>query len=305
MKTTRFSIGGYNFNDWSLVKELYVPEDISSSTDKSLHVRGREDLPLHLRPYVIPYNKKFIVFAVGNAKMSTAEGIGLFGTGKAYGRYPVSHQQSGEDTGAPIAWSDDEYLHYGDPTPKWYYCCETYGTLVLHDGKVYECALTHWPSQTEDPAKEPDPSQDTTYWKRGSDWDMEWKVNTFYFFNELEMATFEGVAGAYMCMVDHTSSLDTKPCSGKDWLYQVWPGGTKIDDGIWNPGDEFQADLSSQFGFSEECLRVSKGTSKPFSYDIIAVFERNVENRLRRIDAMTTGGTMKAGATLYGIEVDA
>ena len=137
LKWKDFSIGGYNFNDWSLVKELYVPEDISSSTDKSLHVRGREDLPgspnnsnaalrHHLQHYVIPYGKVFIAFAVGNIKMSTTASIGLFGTGKAYGRYPVSCQQPGwgDNPGAPIAWSPTLYLHYQDDTPKWYYASQ-------------------------------------------------------------------------------------------------------------------------------------------------------------------------------------
>ena len=295
MKTTRFSIGGYNFDDWSLVKELYVPEDISNSTDKSLHVRGREDWPgsttqrnaalnHHLQHYVIPYGKVFLAFAVGNVKMSTPQSIGLFGTGKAYGRYPESHQQSGDDYGAPFAWKVDGSYWCGGGG---------WGTLVIHDGIIYECKQTHTGSADKVPPN-------NTYWITGSTWDVNWVEGRFYFKNELEMVTVNGIEGAYMCQVDHVASSTNKPCSGVNWDY-----GDGLGAGIWDPGDEFQADLSSQFGFSEDCLNVSKGTVKPFSHDGIAVFERHVENRLRRIDAMTTGGTMKAGATLYGIEVDA
>jgi len=292
LKWKDFSIGGYNFNDWSLVKELYVPEDVGASSDKSLHVRGREDLEHHLQHYVIPWGKAFIAFAVSNVLLSTTATIGLFGTGKAFGRYPVSHQQIGwgDNPGAPIAWSPTEYLHYQDPTPKWYYYNgSTWGTLVYHEGRVYECCQTHWPST--DPTKEPSADGDTEWWLRGSVWDVNWKVDTFYFFNELEMVDVEGVAGAYMCMVDHTSEASNKPCDD-DW------------DSIWNAGDEFTADLSSQYGFSEACLNVSKGINNPFDREIIAIFQRFAENRLRRIDAMTIGGTMKAGATLWGVEVD-
>jgi len=310
LKRTKFSIGGYNFDDWGLVKELYVPTDISSSTDRSLHVRGREDLPgspnnsnaalrHHLQHYVIPYDKVFIAFALANARITTTSGIGLFGTGKAYGRYPVSHQQPGwgDNPGAPIAWSDTLYLHYNDETPKWYYGGQpVYGTLVLYKSVVFECRVSHWP--TTDPAYEPSLEGDTDYWYKGSEWDVNWKDSTFYFFNELELVTVEGVEGAYMCMEDHTSSTAAdKPCSGTNWDYG--------EGGIWNPGDEFQADLSSQFGFAEQVLSVSEGTDNPFSREILAVFKRTTENRLRRIDAKTTGDTMKAGASLWGIEVDA
>jgi len=300
VKTTKFSIGGYNFDDWSLVKELYVPTDVSSSVDRSLHVRGREDYPgspsnsnpalrHHLQHYVIPYGKVFIAFALTNVEITTTSGIGLFGTGKAYGRYPESHQQPGDaNPGAPYAWAVDH-------TPD-YYACATWGTLVVNrDMVVYECIQTHAPSLAREPGYGADWA---AYWHTHDEtWAEDWADGKWYYFNELAMVTVEGIEGAYMCMVDHTSSLDNKPCSGKDWDYG--------DGGIWNPGDEFQADLTSQFGFSEQVLHVSKGTDKPFSGDIIAVFERNVENRLRRIDAMTTGGTMKAGATLYGIEVNA
>jgi len=283
VKTTKFSIGGYNFDDWSLVKELYVPTDVSSSTDRSLHMRGREDLEHHLQHYVIPYGKVFIAFAITNVLLSTTASIGLFGTGKAFGRYPTSHQQPGDlHPGAPFAWSPT-YFYLGN----YYYNGSTWGSLVYHEGRIYECCQTHAP----DPAKEPSSVGDTAYWLKGSEWDVDWVTNKFYFFNELEMVTVEGVAGAYMCMVDHTSSAATKPCDG------TW-------DSIWNAGDEFTADLSSQYGFSEKCLNVSEGTKMPFSSDIIAIFERFAENRLRRIDAMTSGGTMTAGATLWGIEVD-
>lgn len=283
---TKFNMSGYKFDDWSLVKELYVPTDVSSGTDRSLHVRGREALPHHLQHYVIPYGKVFIAFAITNVKMTTTEAMGLFGTGKAYGRYPESHQQPGDDDpGAPFAWSST-YFWLGN----YYYNGSTWGSLVIHNGRIYECCQTHAPSS--DPAKEPSPAGDTAYWLKGSVWDVYWESGKFYFFNELELVEVEGFTGAYMCMVDHTSSSANKPCDGS------W-------DDIWNAGDEFNADLSSNFGFSKPCLNVSEGTTNPFSHDIIAVFVRNVENRLRRIDAMTDTGTMKAGAVLYGIEVDA
>jgi len=161
---------------------------------------------------------------------------------------------------------------------------------VIHGGRIYECCQTHAPAAD----KEPSPAGDTAYWLKGSVWDVDWEEGKFYFFNELEMVTVEGVAGAYMCMVDHTSSADDKPCSGVNW------------DTIWNPGDEFTPDLTSQYGFSKKCLNVSKGTNKPFdSSEILAVFDGTTSSWGRRIDAMTIGGTMKAGATLHGIEVDA
>jgi len=103
LKWKDFSIGGYNFDDWSLVKELYVPEDVSSSTDKTLHLRGREALPHHLQHYVIPNDKVFIAFALTNVSLSTTESVGLFGTGKRYGRYPEGVQESG----APELWNAD------------------------------------------------------------------------------------------------------------------------------------------------------------------------------------------------------
>ena len=289
LKWKDFSIGGYNFDDWSKVKELYVPEDISSSADKSLYMRGRESFPLHLQRYVIPNDKEFVVFAITNVLLSTTASIGLFGTGKSFGRYPESHQQPGAtNPGAPFAWAAD----YGQ-----YWCGGTWGTLVIHGGIIYECKLTH----TADAGKAP---PNDTYWITGSEWNVNWEVDKFYFFNELELLTVEGVEGAYMCMVDHTSSADNKPCSGVDWEYQTFPGGALLG-GIWNPGDEFTPDLTSQYGFEAKCLNVSEGTNKPFSRDIIAVFDGTTGTYGRRIDAMTTGGTMKAGATLYGIEVDA
>lgn len=294
LKWKDFSIGGYNFDDWSEVKELYTPTDVSSSTDRSLHVRGREALEHHLQHYTIPWGKVFIAFAVSNVQMTTTATMGLFGTGKAFGRYPVSHQQIGwgDNPGAPIAWSPTEYLHYQDPTPKWYYYNgSTWGTLVLHNGIVWECCQTHWPNPSYEPGTE-----GGTHWTEGSIWDVDWVVAKDYFFNELEMVDVEGVSGAYMCMVDHTSHADNKPCSGVDWDYG--------SGGIWNAGDEFYPDLSSQYGFSEKCLNVSEGTKNPFSSGIIAIFERFAENRLRRIDAKTDTGTMKAGAILYGIEVN-
>lgn len=277
---TKFNMSGYKFDDWSLVKELYVPTDVSSGTDRSLHVRGREALPHHLQHYVIPYGKVFLALGITNVKMTTTAAMGLFGTGKAFGRYPESH----ETTGEPFAWSPT-YFWLGN-----YYANQpVFGSLVIHNGRIYECLLTHAP----DPTKEPGTPGGASYWDPGSMWNVDWEVGKDYFFNELEMVDVEGVSGAYMCMVDHTSSLDNKPCSGVDW------------DTIWNPGDEFTPDLSSQYGFSEKCLSISKGITKSFSTDILAIFERYAENRLRRIDAMTDTGTMKAGATLYGIEVDA
>ena len=264
LKWKNFSIGGYNFDDWSLVKELYVPEDISSSTDKSLHMRGREALPHHLQHYVIPSDKKFIAFAVTNVLLSTTASIGLFGTGKGFGRYPEGVQESG----APGLWAVDH-------TPN-YYAAATWGTLVVNrDNVVYECILSHAPSVDREPG-----------------YGVDWEVDKWYYFNELAMVTVEGVAGAYMCMVDHTSALSNKPCDD-DW------------DDIWNPGDEFTPDLTSQYGFSAKCLNVSKGTNKPFSREIIAVFDGTTSTYGRRIDAMTNSGTMKAGGVLHGIEVDA
>jgi len=76
MRNPRFNIGGYRFDDWGQVKELYVPEDISSSTDKSLHMRGREALPHHLQHYVVPNDKVFVAFAVSNVLLSTTASIG-------------------------------------------------------------------------------------------------------------------------------------------------------------------------------------------------------------------------------------
>jgi len=294
LKWKDFCFGGYNFDNWSLVKELYVPTDISSSTDRSLHVRGREGLPgspnnsnpalrHHLQHYVIPYGKVFIAFAMTNVKMTTQAGMGLVGTGKAYGRYPTSHQQPGDVTpGAPFAWVIGG---------SYYYNGSTWGTLVLHGGRVYECCQSHTGSVDKEPPN-------VTYWTPGALWAEEWESGKFYFFNQLAVVTVEGYTGAYMCMVDHTSALSNKPCSGADWDYGEVGG-------IWNPGDEYQADLSSQFGFAESCLNVSKGVTKAFGKDIVAVFTRSTENRLRRIDAKTDSGTMKAGATLLGIEVDA
>ena len=278
LKWKDFSIGGYNFDDWSLVKELYVPEDISSSTDKSLHMRGREALPHHLQHYVIPSDKKFVAFAVTNVLLSTTASIGLFGTGKAYGRYPEGVQ----DSGAPELWDADRENNY--------YAAATWGTLVVNqDNKVYECILSHNPESSNEPGYGVDWE---TYWHTHNEtWAVDWEEGKWYYFNELAMVTVEGVAGAYMCMVDHTSSSDNKPCDN-DW------------DEIWNPGDEFTADLTSQFGFSKKCLNVSEGTDKPFSGEIIAVFDGTTGTYGRRIDAMTNSGTMKAGAVLYGIEVD-
>jgi len=285
LKWKDFSIGGYNFNDWSLVKELYVPTDVSSSTDRSLHMRGREALPHHLQHYVIPNDKRFIVFAITNVLLSTNTGIGLFGTGKGFGRYPESHQQPGDtNPGAPLAWVSEDWP-FGQ-----YWCSPgVWGSLVIHGGIIYECKLTHWP----DAAKEPGTPGGDAYWVTHNEvWEVDWKENKWYYFNELAMVTVEGVAGAYMCMVDHTSEASNKPCDGS------W-------DDIWNPGDEFTPDLTSQYGFSKKCLNVSKGANKPFGREILAVFDGTTGTYGRRIDAMTSGGTMKAGATLLGIEVDA
>lgn len=279
LKWTDFGIGGYNFDSWSPVKELYVPTDVNSSLDRSLHLRGREALEHHLQHYVIPNDKKLVVFAITNALFSTASSIGLFGTGKAYGRYPEGVQSSG----APGLWDVNRSPNY--------YAAATWGILVVNqDNIVYECILTHVPEAAREPGYGGDWE---TYWHTHNEvWAVDWEVDKWYYFNELALVTVEGVEGAYMCMVDHTSSLDTKPCDG------TW-------DTIWNPGDEFTPDLTSQFGFKAKCLNVSRGISNPFSRGILGIFDGSTGTFGRRVDAMTIGGTLTAGATLHGIEVDA
>lgn len=281
---TKFNMGGYKFDDWSLLKELYVPADVSSGTDKTLHLRGRESLPHHLQHYVIPTDKVFLALAVTNVQIS-ADNMGLFGTGLRFGRYPESHQQPGDDDpGAPLAW-DGVTWPFGQ-----YWCTPgVWGSLVIHGGIIYECKLTHSP----DVAKEPGTPGGAAYWIEGSEWKVDWEVGKDYFFNELELVEVEGFTGAYMCMVDHTSHADNKPCSGVDW------------DTIWNPGDEYTPELSSQYGFKNECLTVGKGITRGFSSEVLAWFDGSTNIYGRWIDAMTDGGTMKAGACLYGIEVDA
>lgn len=257
----RFSMGGYRFDDWSQVMELFIPENVSSSTDKTLHVRGREALPHHLRHYAVPAGKVFIAFAA-NVQLSTPQTIGVFGEKSRY-----------TPQGPPAAWVIGGAYWYGG----------SWGTLVQHEGIVYECKSTHTGASDKTPP-------DGTYWTTGSEWTAGWVDSKFYFMNQIVTVEASGVTGSYRCTANHTSGASTKPCDA-DWA-------TK-----WDAGDEFIADRSSTGGFSKKVLNISEGTTQSFGADIVCYFRGLTAGRW--VDAMTIGGNMAAGGILHGIEVDA
>jgi len=270
VETTLYNIAGYRFDDWSLVKELYVPADASSST-KTLKDRSRSGLVAHLQYYAVPNGKLFIAFRATRIELTTTATIGIFGTSGRYGRYPESHKSTGE----PKDWD----VNYGQ-----YWRGSGWGTLVLHGARVYECKQTH----DSDENREPGTPGGNAYWNTGGLWVLDWEDDKNYFKNEIVLVEISGVLGSYMCTQYHLSDIETnKPCIG-DWA------------SYWNTGDEFIANIA----ISRQNLNISKGITLPFGIDIIGVFSGNTAGG-RWIGAKTNSGTMKAGATLWGIEVDA
>ena len=181
----RLEIGGYRFEDYSDVMELYIPETVGSSTTKTLHVRGREALDHHLRHYAVPTDKVFLALRAV-VTVAHEQGLGIFGTATRY-----------VPQGAPADWVVGGSYWYGG----------TWGTLVQHENIVYECLLTHTGSELLKPPN-------VTYWTTGSEWAAGWVDNRYYFMNQIVTVEVSGVSGSYRCTVDHTSDPTTKPCDG-------------------------------------------------------------------------------------------
>ena len=197
LKWTDFCIGGYNFDSYSDVTELYLPANVSSSTTKTLHVRGREALEHHLQHYAVPTDKVFIgIRAV--VTISNSQTLGIFGTATRY-----------LAQGAPDDWVVGGSYWYGG----------TWGTLVIHEDIVYECLLTHIGSEILKPPN-------VTYWTTGSTWAEDWENEKYYFMNQIVTVEVSSVSGSYRCTADHISSLSTKPCD-EDWATK-WDAGDEF-----------------------------------------------------------------------------
>ena len=219
MKWTDFCIGGYNFDSYGDIKELYLPADVSSGTTKTLHARGRESLVHHLQHYAVPTDKVFIgVRAV--VAISNSQTMGIFGTATRY-----------LAQGAPAAWKVGDSYWFGG----------TWGTLVLYVDRVYQCLQTH----TGEEGKEP---TNTAYWTAGSMWAEYWEDEKPYFMNEIVTVDVSDVIGSYRCTVAHTSDTTTKPCDD-DWATK-WDAGDEFiaDRTISKYGLSLSNGTDKQFG---------------------------------------------------------
>ena len=194
LKWTDFSIGGYNFDDWSLVKELYIPASVSSGTTKTLHDRSKDEYEHHLQHYFIPTDKAFI--ALRTTVQMSADTIGIFGTATRYLK------------GVTPAWVDTGFDYWANIH------------LVIHNTIVYKCILRH-----STPVVEPGvtPGWDT-YWKEGEVWQEAWETGLLYLFNQFVQNDGSG----YRCTADHTAGDDDdEPCSGENWA-TYWDIGDEM-----------------------------------------------------------------------------
>ena len=160
-----------------------------------------------------------------------------------------------------------------------YWCGGTgWGTLVRYGGTVYECQYTHTGHLDYRPPH--------AYWITGGPWAEGWVEGSYYFQAQVISKIIDEVDGTYRCISDHTATTLTAPCE-TDWE-------TK-----WVAGDEFIKNRA----IDRQNMNIANGTVMPFGVEVIGVFEGNSTGG-RWLGAKTNSGTMGAGATLFGIEVD-
>lgn len=278
LKWKDFCIGGYNFNDYSLVKELYIPTDVAMNPARTLHIRGTEALPHHLQHYFVPYGKVFIGLRA-TVKLTQTTGIGLLGTHFRWRK------------GVTAEWVTGTFYYVGNEVRQ-------------HEGIVYQCAITHTSGVFQD-------DLDAGKWNVGSTYALDWEPEKGYFRNEFIQHPFDWngtpLMSGYRVLSDHTSSIagavGDEPGLGNNW------------ETYWDIGDEMQADLSWPYyyyganpGFVP-AIKLSEGHKYQFSKDVIGKFRgwhswpsTNLEGRA--LDALATTGNMKAGGILWGVEFD-
>lgn len=275
LKWKDFSIGGYNFDDYSLVKELYIPTDVAMNPARTLHIRGTEALPHHLRHYFVPYGKVFIGLRA-TVRLTQTNGIGLLGTHFRWRK------------GVTAEWQPNTYYYIGNEVRQYL-------------GIVYQCAETHTSGATFDPSK----------WNEGSQYALDWAPGKGYFRNEFIQHPFDWngtpLMSGYRALSDHTSSIagevGDEPGLGDNW------------ETYWDIGDEMQADLSWPYyeyqgnpGFVP-AIKLSEGKIYQFSRDVIGKFRGwhswpATNHEGRALDALATTGYMKQDGILWGVEVD-
>lgn len=279
LKWKDFSIGGYNFDDYSLIKELYIPTNVAMNPARTLHVRGREALPHHLQHYFIPYGKVFLGLRA-TVQLTTNEGIGLFGTHFRWRK------------GVNPAWDGDNFNYWANIRH------------VLHNGAMYICIKQHYSGTDND---EPGIGSNwETYWERGQEvYSYNWASGQKYVFNQF-VSHDNPVLSGYRCKSEWThiagANLD-EPGVGANW------------ENYWDIGDEMQADLSWPYYYYGDnpgfvpTINISEGHKYQIGKDVIGKFrawhfwpETNHEGRA--LDALATTGYMKQDGILWGVEID-
>lgn len=280
-----FSIGGYNFNDYSLVKELYLPTDVAMNPARTLHVRGREALPHHLQHYFIPYGKVFLGLKA-TVRLDQVNGIGLLGTHFRWRK------------GVNPAWDGDNFDYWANIR----HVLHT-SELGNSEGAIYICTVRHNSSSINEPGVG---INWRDFWEKGMDpYSYAWASGQKYVYNQF-VSHDNLVLSGYLCQKEwtHIAGEDNyEPGVGANW------------ETYWNIGDEMQADLSWPYyeyegnpGFVP-AIKLSEGKIYRFSRNVIGKFrgwhywpETNQEGRA--LDALATTGYMKQDGILWGVEVD-
>jgi len=286
LKTYEFSLGGYNFNDWSQVKELYLPTDVAMNPARTFHERGGEDLPHHLQHYFIPYGKVFIGLRA-TVQLTQTNGIGLLGTHFRWRK------------GVNLEWETGQ----------------SYWENIIHRrnaGSIFICKVRHTSGADDD---EPGVGANwETYWTQGQPtYDYVWAAGQKYVFNQFVSHIYvrNGISlpSGYRCKYQWTHTAVAGVGGNEPGIATNWTD-------YWDIGDEMQADLSWPYytysgnpGFVP-AIKLSEGHQYQFSKDVLGKFygwhywpATNLEGRA--LDALATTGNMKQDGILWGIEVDA
>lgn len=268
LKSKNFSIGGYNFDDYSLVKELYLPTDVAMNPARTLHIKGREALEHHLQHYFVPYGKVFIGLKA-TVSINQTDGIGLFGTHYRWRK------------GVTPEWAVDTFYFIGND-------------VVRYQGIVYQCSETHTSGSTFE--------EDAGKWNTGSAYTLGWVSGKGYFRNEFIQHPFDWngteLMSGYRALSDHTSTDTDEPCSGANWA-TYWDIGDEMQSDLSWPyftGYEHIIKISDGgvYPFSKDALGIFHGHSGKYA--------TNYEGRA--LDALCTTGSMLADGILWGIEID-
>lgn len=280
METTKHKVGGYRFDDYSDLIELYTPDknmagnsrsSVNSSCGLTLHVKGRENLEHHFQHYFVPYRKVFIALRA-NVKMTTNEAMGFFG----------------------------EHWRWRKGVNLWWETGQSYWENIIHrrhGTSIYICRVRHTSSSENEPGT---PGGDAI-WEQGQPiYSYDWANGQKYIFNQF-VSHDNPVLSGYRCIADHTSVAGV---GGNE------PGIATTWTNYWDIGDEMQSDLSWPYtsGFVGR-VNLSEGKKFQFGTDIIGIFRGwnanyKTNHEGRALDAMAADGGMLAGATLWGVEID-